>query len=105
MHLPRKPSAQTTPTVKGQTAQVLSLIGRIGAYSLHAKYDPRETTAAARRTFLSRFELEVDPDSKLPTVERLRRAESARKAYFARLAFKSVQARRAARKSGGGGDE
>jgi hypothetical protein len=72
-----------------------SLVSTIGAYALHAKYDSREVTAPARARFLERFVDEVDPDRVLPEAERLRRAAHARKAYFARLALKSVQARRA----------
>jgi hypothetical protein len=63
--------------------------GRIGAYRLHTTHDPRETTAKARETFLSRFEREVDPDGELPKAERQRRAEATRRAYFARLAYQS----------------
>ena len=79
--------------------------GRIGAYVLHSKHDPKETTAKARETFLARFEREVDPEGVLPEAERLRRAEAARKAYFAKLAYQSAKARRArvvARKGGQG---
>jgi hypothetical protein len=57
----------------------MSLRGRIGAYRLHAKHDPKETTAKARETFLNRFEREVDPDGILPEAERVRRAEAARR--------------------------
>jgi hypothetical protein len=64
-----------------------SLRGRMGAYVGHARYDPRQTTAPARAAFLKRFLDEVDPDRILPEPERLRRAASARKAYFTRLAF------------------
>ena len=71
-----------------------SLRARIAAQTLHSKYDSRELTANARRTFLAKFEDEVDPNRELPEAERLRRAESARKAYFTRLALKSAQARR-----------
>ncbi len=71
-----------------------SLLGRIGAHSLHARYDPRETTAAARAAFLDRFEREADPDGTLTPTERARRAHHLRKAYFARLALRSAQARR-----------
>ena len=80
----------------------MALRGRIGAYELHARRDPRETTAPARAAFLKRFEREVDPDGVLPEAERLRRAESARKAHFARLALASARARvkKAARKNG-----
>ena len=72
-----------------------SLRGRIGAYSQHARHDPRRTTSRARSVFLSRFLTEVDPDGKLPLEERLRRAASARKAHMTRLAFRSALARRA----------
>ncbi len=70
-----------------------ALRGRIGAYRLHATHDPRVTTANARAAFLARFEDEVDPDRELPEGERLRRAQAARKAYFAALAYKSAVAR------------
>ncbi len=81
-----------------------AITGRIGAHTLHARYDPRETTAAARRAFLDRFEREADPDGILPSEERARRARHLRKAYFARLALRSAQARRqrAQRKIGSG---
>jgi hypothetical protein len=75
-----------------------SLRARIAAHSQHAKHDPRLTTAKARAVFLERFIDEVDPDRVLPEAERLRRTESARKAYFAKLAFASAKAR-SARKS------
>lgn len=85
---------------------ILSLRGRLGAYSLHAQRDPRETTAKARRTFLESFVDKVDPHRKLPEAERLRRAESARRAHFTRLALASAKARRrrTGRGNGGGGD-
>ncbi len=68
--------------------------GRIGAYTLHSRHDPKETTKKARASFLERFEREVDPEGVLPEAERARRAEYARKAYFARLANASANARR-----------
>ena len=67
---------------------------RLGAYTLHSRHDSRASTAKARAAFLSRIEREVDPDGILSPVERLRRAEFAKRAYFLRLALKSVQARR-----------
>jgi hypothetical protein len=73
--------------------QDLALRGRIGAYRQHALHDPRETTAKARATFLRRFLDEVDPTRTLPEEERLRRAEYARKAHFAQLAYASAKAR------------
>lgn len=72
----------------------MALRGRIGAYRLHATHDPKETTKAARTAFLARFELEVDPDGLLSPTERARRADSARKAYFAKLAHQSAKSRR-----------
>ena len=71
-----------------------SLVGRIGAYALHASHDPKETTRKARETFMGRFEREVDPDGVLEPVERARRALCAKKLYFAQLALKSANARR-----------
>lgn len=70
------------------------LSGRIGAYTLHSKYDSRKLLEPARRAFESKFEREVDPDMVLPPEERARRAEMARKAHFARLALLSAKARR-----------
>lgn len=72
----------------------LALRGRIGAYRLHASRNPRETTAKARATFRNSFEKLVDPESRLPAAERLRRAEAARTAHYARLAWLSANARR-----------
>jgi hypothetical protein len=43
---------------------------------------------------MARFEDEVDPDRTLPSDERVRRADQAKKAYFTRLALRSAQARR-----------
>ncbi len=71
----------------------MALRGRIGAYRLHATHDTKETTKAARTAFLACFEREVDPHGVLPEAERVRRAEAARRAYFAQLAHKSAKAR------------
>lgn len=70
------------------------LIARLGAQSKWARYDPREGTAAARAVFQSRWERDVDPDGTLQPAERARRADSAKKAYYTRLALLSAQARR-----------
>lgn len=75
------------------SASMRALRGRLGAYSLHATHDPRETTAAARSAFMGRFYRDVDPEGNLPEEERSRRAEAARKAHFTRLALASVKAR------------
>jgi hypothetical protein len=71
-----------------------SLRGRMGAYVVHARYDPRHTTAPARAAFLRRFIDEVDPGRVLRESERLRRAAAARKAYFTRLAYLASRRRR-----------
>lgn len=70
------------------------LRAKLAAHTKWATTDPVEGTAAARAAFLDRFEDQVDPDRVLDPVERARRAASARKAYFTRLALKSAQARR-----------
>jgi len=74
----------------------------MGAYVVHARYDPRATTAPARAAFLKRFLDEVDPDRVLPEPERLRRAAAARKAYFTRLAYLASRSRRKGKKDRGG---
>lgn len=74
-----------------------ALLGRIGAYVQHSRYDARETTAKARQAFLDRFLDEVDPHRVLPEPERLHRAKCARKAHFARLALRSVERRQSRR--------
>ena len=71
-----------------------TLRARLAAHALHAGVDSRQHTEPARRAFMARFEDEVDPHRTLPPAERARRAEHAKKAYFTRLALKSVQARR-----------
>jgi hypothetical protein len=43
---------------------------------------------------MDRFERQVDPDFQLPDGERRRRADSARKAHFVKLALKSAEVRR-----------
>lgn len=54
-----------------------------------------ERTAPARRAFADRWEREVDPEGVMEPAERAKAAESARKAHFTRLAYRSAQARRA----------
>lgn len=70
-----------------------SQVARIGAYALHATHDSREITKPARAAFLGRFEREVPAEITDP-LERARRAEYLKKAYFAKLALRSAQARR-----------
>lgn len=77
-----------------------SLRGQIAAHTSWARTPDRTArTAAARQAANDRFEREVDPDGVLLPEVRAKLAENARKAYFARLALKSAQARR--RRNGG----
>jgi hypothetical protein len=76
------------------------LRARIAALVLHAQIsDEAAHTAPARAAFLSRFEREVDPDGLLDPVERARRAEHAKKAYFLKLALASRKARSAKKRA------
>jgi hypothetical protein len=76
-----------------------TLRSRIGGYVRASRYDGREMTAAARRTFLDSFERQVDPDGLLPPAERARRAEAARRAHMTALSLKAAQARRRAKEN------
>jgi hypothetical protein len=55
--------------------------------------DRAARTEPARRAALARFERQVDPNNELPEDERHRRAASARRSYFRRLALRSAQTR------------
>lgn len=71
-----------------------ALRARLAAHlSWAATADPTARTAPARAAFLDRFAREVDPDGTLPPAERERRAASARKAHFTRLALRSARVR------------
>jgi hypothetical protein len=74
-----------------------TLRAQLAAHMSWAKTeDATARTAPGRAAFFRRFELEVDPTGSLPEAERNRRAESARRAYYSRLALMSVKARRRA---------
>lgn len=75
-----------------------SLAGKIGGCTLHSRYDSREIAARATEGFYKSFQKKVDPEGLLPPDERLRRAELARRAHFARLSLAGVKARQ--RKTG-----
>lgn len=72
----------------------LSLRGRLAAHVLHSKYDGKQLTDKARRTFRESFQKKVGPEGKLPEAERQRRAEHAYQAHMAQVALASVRARR-----------
>lgn len=80
-------STSLTPELRSQRA-------RLAALTRWSTQDPVAGTAKARAALADRFLDEVDPDRVLPEAERQRRAECARKAFYARLAYKSAQARR-----------
>lgn len=82
-----------------ETPQERSLICRLAAQTLHSQVDSTAHTEPARKAFDQTFYDQVDPDRTLPEAERERRAASARKAHFTRLALKSAQARRKAKSS------
>ena len=67
----------------------------MGAYRLHALYDPKETTKKARAAFAARFDRQVDPDGILPPAERASRADAARRAYFTELQLRRSRRRTA----------
>jgi hypothetical protein len=91
-------------TAKSLTPQQRTLRARLAAHRSWAKTsDRRARTASASKAFLERFEREVDPDGVLPADVRAQMAESARKAFYTELAFKSARAR-SVRKRGGAGD-
>ncbi len=76
-------------------------IQRLGGLTMAATHDPMKYTAKARKAFAASFLEQVDPDGSLRKKnpkEAQRRAEAARKLHYARLAFKSVQARAAKKK-------
>lgn len=73
-----------------------SLRARKAAHARWSKHNSREHAAKMRAGFDRRFLDEVDPDRTLPEDERYRRAEHARKAYFADLSYRSARARRKA---------
>jgi len=71
-------------------------IARIAAQTRWAFEEDRSAATQAARDGLQRkFEDQVDPERVLSVDERARRAESARRAHFQRMALKSAQARRA----------
>lgn len=72
-----------------------SLRARTAAHKLYSLVDARVHTEPGRAAFMARFEKEVDPEGVLSPAERARRAEHARKSYFAAMALKSSKARRA----------
>lgn len=72
-----------------------SIRGSIAVNTSWANTSDRSArTAPARRAFDERFKRQVDPNNELPEAERNRRAESAKRAYYGKLALASAKARR-----------
>ena len=72
-----------------------SLPHQIAANTRWSKEDPTAQGIRMREGLEAKFLREVDPNNELPESERLRRAESARRAYYQRLALASAKARKA----------
>lgn len=90
----RPPQPPDRPPRKAPlTPEQRVLRARLGAYALHAKYDSRELTAAARDARWQRHLDAVDPDGTLPRAERVRRATARQREEMARLALLSSRAR------------
>lgn len=86
------------------TPQERSLRATIAANTSWAKTEDRAArTANARAALREKFYDEVDPERKLPPAEREKRAENARKAYYARIALKAATAARKRREAAGKG--
>jgi len=76
------------------TPEQRTLRARLAAHSKWAQTPNRTAaTAAARAATAGRWERQVDPEGLLDPQERARLADSAKKAYFVRLALKSSVAR------------
>lgn len=78
------------------TPEEMSLRGKVGINVRLSRENTDEMIAPARAGFLAKFEREVDPDGELDAGERARRADCAMRAHMARLALKSVKARKKA---------
>jgi hypothetical protein len=85
------------------TAEERTQRARLAAQVRWSRESPEANVARMRAGMERKFLDEVDPDRVLPEAERLRRAESARRAFYTKLSFASARARRA-RREGGGGD-
>lgn len=88
------------------TPEERTLRARLAAHTKWARCtDASEATSRARANGPGSIEYwlkKVDPDGELPEKERLRRAQSAKKAFYARIQYQSAHARR--KRAGGGKD-
>lgn len=76
------------------------LRAQIAAHEMHARHDATATTAVGRSAAARKLDQQllarIDPRRELPSDERQRRLDHARRAHFARLALRSAKKRRAA---------
>lgn len=72
---------------------------RLAALTRWSREDPKPATEKARKGLDARFEREADPEGVLDPVERRRRAQAAKRAYFQRMAYERERRRRASRES------
>lgn len=92
MSTPDRPKRPYNTTL---TPAERKLRAQIATHTAWANCEDRTArTAPARQAFIDKFEREVDPEGKLPIEERARRAESARKAWYAKMAYRSAQSRK-----------
>lgn len=70
------------------------LMGRLGAFELHSRYNAKELTKNARAAVWKRFEDQVDPDRVLDPDDRKARAKAAQHAHMIRLSQRSQAVRR-----------
>ena len=75
------------------TPEQRTLRAKLAANARWSKEDPSGQTTMMRDRFDERFRRQVDPDNSLPSAERERRAQAARKAYFLQLALQSSRSR------------
>ena len=71
------------------------LMGKLGAFELHARYNAKELTKPAREAAWKRYLDMVDPGRTLSDEDRNARATAARHAQMIRMSQKSQAARRA----------
>ena len=83
------------------TPEQRTLRGAIAANVRWSREDPAVNAARGQAGLIEKFRREVDPGGTLPEAERERRAQSAYRAHFQRLALASSKAR-GARKAGAG---
>jgi hypothetical protein len=74
-------------------SRIATAAGRTGGLRNVAKNGAAGVSAPARRGFMRRFELQVDPEGRLSPEERASRARFAMKAHMAELNLRSLQSR------------